>query len=114
MDGAVIGYPQDAIVQQGDAVEFSCETTDTKPFTWHFTSKSGIECHIVTGGRVSDIFKDRFIMTSRDNVYVLRIINTSLADCGSYTCVDMLGLGDSASAELIVLSEYVYESQVNV
>ena len=107
MFGALIGFPQDAIVQQGDVVEFSCETTNTKPFNWYFTSKSGIENQIVTGGLVSDIFRDRFNMTSRDNVYVLTIINISLADGGSYLCVDNYGLGDTASAELIVLSEYL-------
>ena len=104
----LVRHPQYAVVQQGQAVEFCCETDQLDPVNWncrlHGSEKDE---RIVTGGGVGEKYRNKYRMITSDNVYTLILINASVEDSGTYSCIDTLGLGESASAQLIVLGKYL-------
>ena len=67
----------------------------------------GAQVRVFTGGYVDDRFTEKYSVTKREGVYLLTLINASLSDVGTYTCIDKLGLGESAAAELVLLSKYI-------
>ena len=110
MQALLIRHPRDAVVHQGQAVEFCCETDQLDPVNWKYRLHgSEKDERIVTGGGVGEKYRKKFRMITTGNVYTLTLINASVEDSGTYSCIDTLGLGESVSAQLIVLGKYLWQ-----
>ena len=95
--------PRDVVVLQGERVEFICGSSINESVSWHYRpTSSQTEVRILSGGRLINQFKTKF--TAKENgVYKLIINNSSLADGGTYICIENLGFGEKASAELTII-----------
>ena len=94
------------MVQQGERVEFSCGSNKNESIDWRFRpSATQTEISIVKSGRFVIRFKDK-IKSSKNGAYKLIINSASMNDGGTYTCIDEMGFGEAASAELTVLGNF--------
>lgn len=95
------------MARRGQSVRFHCSTNETELLvSWHFRSAATArDVRIVTGGSIVFDLKDRFAVTNFGAHSVLELTNASAADAGAYQCIDKLGMGETATAELIILGE---------
>ena len=102
----MIGRPRDAVVRQGQMAEFSCQTNERETVNWNYQPRKSLtDVDIVTAGSLVQSMEDKFAVSIDDLGAVLILKNASMSDSGTYTCIDNLGLGERASAELILLGE---------
>ena len=106
----LISRPRDAIVLQGRSVTFICETDGREPVNWiQRPLTSHIHKGIFIAGVTIESVRNKFSIKMDGKELIL---NTALlSDSGIYTCIDNLGLGEEASAELIVLGKDIIRDQ---
>ena len=98
--------PSDLVTQQGQTVEFSCQTDVLASINWNFIPTAAQnEIRIVTGGSLVESFDNKFMLNSNATTSVLTIMEISVSDSGSYVCIENLGFGERSSSELIVLGK---------
>ena len=98
------GYPQDVVVQKGDVAEFICETDEDEFINWNYVTIANLTIvRISTGGVVIKGLESKYVSTRYKASNVLTLQNVSMLDAGTYKCIDYAGMGQAASAELIVL-----------
>ena len=102
----LLSHPKDDVVQKGQTVEFSCQTNGTAPVHWTYRPHAAqSELDIFIAGSLVDGVEEKFAFESAGTVLILN--NASMADSGTYTCIDRLGFGEKSSAELIVLGKNI-------
>jgi hypothetical protein len=89
-----------------ETVELVCSSKIEEPIKWAFKSSAprSRDKAIYQGtGVIVNEFMERFSVNKYEGGYQNLVIrNVSFADAGNYRCTDESGLGDSASAELVV------------
>ena len=104
--GTLTSYPEDIAVQRGNDAVFVCESNLSRPTNWQYRPLlSVLHVRLVVAGWVLDNLKDKVDFQQVGHLNILTIKNVSLSDAGSYECIDKVGMGETASAELIVLGK---------
>lgn len=94
--------PLDTVRLRGDDAEFSCTTNESDPVNWMHNENEPF----MVGEDVKDNFRNKYKVTRDGGRNVLNVKNISILDGGKYTCIDKMGVGARAAAELIVVGKY--------
>ena len=111
VSGKLIIQPTDVRSYVGSSeINFSCSTSLTDPVNWEWKrNHSEYNPIYIVGTIVCSISKFNVIQirrSSTETLYTLVVMNVSLADSGTYKCVDKAGQGpDEWTAELFVDGE---------
>ena len=94
-------------------IQLECFTDQPRPVNWLFksvTSSSADSIPIYEGGTVAFDVVDRMtVKTKVIGEYTLVIYDTTVADSGTFTCVDNAGFGpEKAETELLVVGELTF------
>ena len=109
--GHLTAGPSDAVARVGQTVEFRCKTDiNDVPIDFEHrglstSTAAGEVVKLVTGGTINEGLNAVKYKLEQNVSSILTIANVSVADSGLYSCIDDAGLGNRASAELIVLGE---------
>ena len=105
--GLLTSHPSNTVELQGNTARFSCETDSAAAINWNFDSfpASPTGLRLVTGGILVESFSNKFTLTIEWQRSVLTLNSITKSDSGTYSCIDELGMGEKASAELIVLGK---------
>lgn len=103
--GALTSYPADNVVRYGQTAEFKCTSDGSEPVNWFFKNSTiSSDIRIVSGGSIIDTFLEKYELMG--NAEVLIVHSTSKEDVGTYKCIDNVGYGDAAYAELVALGNW--------
>ena len=119
--GELTKVPKDATTYV-DAPEtnLTCGTSLSEPVNWEFQCRSCTNEYelIFIAGQVADSFKVRFkvtltVVSTKENLYTLTVINATLDDAGTYKCIDKGGQGSESIAKLTVFGKYDYDVKLS-
>ena len=101
--------PENVALRRGETARFSCGTDDAEHVNWkHRPAGSNADNFIYKSGSIIAELASKYRVTRNSSNYELIIVNTSILDGGTYICIDRVGLGDWASAELIVIGNNMF------